>query len=38
MVEMCHTGCSSELDKLLSLFVKTAAQAENKSFFIEKIL
>ena len=37
-MEICHTGCSSELDKVLSLFVRTAAQAENRSFFIEKIL
>lgn len=38
LVEVGRSGSPEEVEKLLELFVKTAVQAENKDFFIEKVL
>lgn len=38
LVEVGRSGSAEEVEKLLELFVKTAVQAENKDFFIEKVL
>lgn len=38
LVEIGRSGSAEEVEKLLELVVKTAVQAENKDFFIEKVL
>lgn len=38
LVEAGRSGNAEEITRLLELLVKTAVQAENKSFFIERVL
>lgn len=37
-MEIARSNNLQEIENLLELFIKTAVQAENKDFFIEKVL